>query len=183
MKVILFKATLFAFLLIFLAGCRQTPAQNPNPRVPQPPLILESSAFSAGNNIPKKYSCDGDDISPPLEWTNIPAGTQSFALIFDDPDAPNGTWVHWLIYNLPKTLSSLPENASLPSGAQLGQNSWGRTDYGGPCPPSGTHRYFFKLYALDTSLNLNSPSDKQTLLDAMAGHMLGKAELMGTFTR
>lgn len=183
MKVVLSAIAIFPLLMILLSACQQKSPQNQNARIPQPSLILKSAAFSAGNDIPQKYSCDGEDISPPLAWSNTPEGTQSFALIFDDPDAPNGTWDHWLIYNLPGSLSSLSENASLPAKAGLGQNSWKKREYGGPCPPSGTHRYFFKLYALDTMLNFDSPPDKQTLLKAMEGHIWGEAELMGTFTR
>lgn len=143
---------------------------------------LTSPAFNHSTQIPVKYSCDGQDISPPLAWRDIPEGTQSLALVMDDPDAPAGTWVHWILFNLPPDLGELPEQTSLPDNAQVGKNNWGRTDYGGPCPPSGTHRYFFKLYALDTTLNLDSPPDKTQLLQAMEGHILAQAELMGTYT-
>ncbi len=147
------------------------------------PFDLTSSAFAQGERIPTKYTCDGEDISPPLQWSNPPQGTQSFALIMDDPDAPVGTWVHWVLFNLPADTQELPEQTTLPAGAQDGKNSWGRTGYGGPCPPSGTHRYFFKLYALDTTVNLTSNADKAQLLRAMEGHILAQAEVMGTYSR
>ncbi|MDO9128697.1 MAG: YbhB/YbcL family Raf kinase inhibitor-like protein [Anaerolineales bacterium] len=146
---------------------------------------LTSTAFTQGNLIPAQYTCTGEDISPPLAWDEPPAGTQSLALIMDDPDAPAGTWVHWVIYNTPASAGSLPENvppdAKLADGSLQGKNSWGKPGYGGPCPPSGTHRYFFKLYALDAVLTLASGVTKAELLTAMEGHILGYAELMGTY--
>lgn len=148
---------------------------------------LTSTAFAQGDPIPAKYTCDGQDISPPLGWSDPPEGTRSFALINDDPDAPVGTWDHWVIYNLPSETRSLPEavssDAELPDGSRNGQNSWRRLGYGGPCPPSGTHRYFFKLYALDTALGLDPGAGKQQVLTAMEGHILGQAELMGVYSR
>lgn len=146
-------------------------------------FALTSSAFAQGERIPTKYTCDGEDSSPPLQWRNPPPGTQSFALIMDDPDAPVGTWIHWVLFNLIADIQELPEQATLPAGAQDGKNSWGRTGYGGPCPPSGTHRYFFKLYALDTTVNLTASPDKAQLLRAMEGHILAQAEVMGTYSR
>ena len=151
------------------------------------PLELRSSAFAHSEVIPEQFTCDGADISPALQWSNVPDNTQSLALIMDDPDAPVGTWVHWVLYNLPASTRSLPEaiaaEPELADGSRHGQNSWGRLDYGGPCPPSGTHRYFFKLYALDTSLDLPAGADKDGLLQAMEGHILSQAELMGTYAR
>lgn len=148
---------------------------------------LTSTAFAQGDPIPAKYTCDGQDISPPLGWSDPPEGTRSFALINDDPDAPVGTWDHWVLYNLPSEARSLPEavssDAELPDGSRNGQNSWRRLGYGGPCPPSGTHRYFFKLYALDTALGLDPGAGKQQVLTAMEGHILGQAELMGVYSR
>jgi Raf kinase inhibitor-like YbhB/YbcL family protein len=148
---------------------------------------LTSSAFGQGAPIPRQYTCDGKDTSPPLQWSEPPAGTRSFALICDDPDAPAGTWVHWVLYNMPSATRSLPEavpaRAELTDGSRHGQNSWRRLDYGGPCPPSGTHRYFFKLYALDKVLDIKSGANKQQLLKAMEGHTLGQAELMGMYSR
>jgi hypothetical protein len=151
------------------------------------PFELTSSAFAPGEPIPRRYTCDGEDISPPLGWGEPPAGTQSFALMCDDPDAPAGTWVHWVLYDLPAGARGLPEavppDAELADGGRHGENSWGRLGYGGPCPPSGTHRYFFRLYALDTALGLGAGASKEQLLQAMEGHVLAQAELMGTYTR
>jgi Raf kinase inhibitor-like YbhB/YbcL family protein len=150
-------------------------------------LKLSSPAFVQEQAIPQKFSCDGEDISPALQWSDPPPNSQSLALIMDDPDAPVGTWVHWILFNLPADSRTLPEavtpEAELPDGSRHGQNSWGRLGYGGPCPPRGTHRYFFKLYALDAPLNLSSNADKEQLLQAMAGHILAQTELMGTYTR
>ena len=149
-------------------------------------LSISSTAFAQGQAIPAKYTCDGKGISPPLTWSGAPAGTQSFALIMDDPDAPMGTYVHWVIYNIPAALSALPEgmpaDAMLPNGSVQGPNTSRRTSYGGPCPPSGTHRYFFKLYALDAVFKLPS-ADKEELLTAIEGHILAQGELMGTYSR
>ncbi len=146
-------------------------------------MNLTSTAFSYGEPIPVKFSCKGDDVSPALAWTEPPAGTQSVALIMDDPDAPMGTWVHWVLFNLPAETRSLAENFQPVTPIIVGKNSWGKNTYGGPCPPSGTHRYFFKLYALDTSLDLSSSADKKAVLAAMEGHILAQAELMGTFSK
>lgn len=150
-------------------------------------MTLTSTAFTHGAMIPKDYTCDGKDISPPLSWSELPEKTQSFALIMDDPDAPMGTWVHWVIYNIPATARGLaedvPKDADLPDGSRQGRNSWRRIGYGGPCPPSGTHRYFFKLYALDMVLTLASGATKDELLKAMEGHILVQAELMGRYSR
>jgi len=151
------------------------------------PFELTSTAFGAGDPIPRKYTCDGEDTSPPLQWSDPPKGTRSFALIADDPDAPMGTWVHWVLYNLPASVHALPEgvptDADLPDGSRHGQNSWRRLGYGGPCPPGGTHRYFFKLYALDAQLDLAVGASKEELLQAMKGHILATTETMGLYTR
>ena len=151
-------------------------------------LVLKSAAFSEGGWIPEKYTCDGDNVSPPLEWSGLPAGTASLALICDDPDAPMGIWVHWLIYNIPAETNGLPEGvpaskSTLDNGAIQGTNSWGRIGYGGPCPPSGTHRYFFRLYALGTKLELKPGATKAQVLSAMEGHVLDKCELMGRYSK
>jgi Raf kinase inhibitor-like YbhB/YbcL family protein len=150
-------------------------------------LEIMSTAFSSGESIPTKFTCDGDDVSPPLQWSDPPQGTQSFALIADDPDAPAGTWVHWVLFNMPAESRSLPESVSpdpdLTDGGRHGENSWGRLGYGGPCPPSGTHRYFFKLYALDSALDLAAGARKDKLLNAMEGHILGQTEVMGVYSR
>lgn len=148
------------------------------------PLELSSTAFAGGEPIPVRYSCDGEDISPPLAWSDPPEDTQSLALIMDDPDAPGGTWDHWIVFNIPADMRALPEAVSAGNvSAKFGKNSWGRNNYGGPCPPGGTHRYFFKLYALDTSLGLDKNANKGQVLAAMNGHILAETELMGTFSR
>jgi Raf kinase inhibitor-like YbhB/YbcL family protein len=148
---------------------------------------LTCTVFPQGNPIPAVYTCTGRNISPPLTWNQPPAGTQSFALIMDDPDAPGGTWTHWVLYNLPASALGLPENVPLDErlsdGSLQGRNSWGKTGYGGPCPPSGTHRYFFKLYALDRLLDLPSNADAPRLVKAMQGRVLGSTELMGTYRK
>ena len=150
-------------------------------------MELKSSAFEAGGTIPKKYTCDGPDVSPPLSWSDVPAGAKSLALIADDPDAPMGTWVHWVAWNIPPNARALEEDApkrdSLPNGMKQGTTDFHGIGYGGPCPPSGTHRYFFKLYALDTGLNLPPSTTKKDLEKAMQGHLLAKTELMGKYAR
>ncbi len=152
-------------------------------------LSLSSSAFAPNGAIPSRYTCDGDDISPDLAWSGTPPGTQSFALIVDDPDAPDPaapkrTYVHWVLYDIPAATSSLREgmtSAHLPAGTREGRNDWHRTGYGGPCPPIGRHRYFFKLYALDARLGDLGGAPKPDLLRAMEGHVLESAELVGTY--
>lgn len=148
-------------------------------------MKLESSAFEANGMIPVQYTCDGQDISPPLSWDTPPAGTQSLALIVDDPDAPGGTFVHWVVYNLAADRQQLTEavlKQNLEGGVQ-GKSSFGKLGYGGPCPPKGTHRYFFKLYALDQKLGLEPGKTKQELLQAMEGHVLATSQLMGRYRR
>jgi len=151
-------------------------------------MQLTSAAFSEGKMIPVKYTCDGDDLSPPLAWSGAPAGTQAFALIADVPDAPIGTWAHWVFYNIPADVTALPEGISLipapMSGGVQGANSGRRIGYSGPCPPGGMHRYFFKLYALDAPIP--SLGDRATAADietAMQGHILAQTELMGRYAR
>jgi Raf kinase inhibitor-like YbhB/YbcL family protein len=150
-------------------------------------MELKSSAFTAGEMIPQKYTCDGPDVSPPLSWSDVPAGAKSLALIADDPDAPMGTWVHWVAWNIPPNARGLeegvPKKDSLPNGMKQGTTDFRSIGYGGPCPPSGTHRYFFKLYALDTSLNLPPSTTKKDLEKAMQGHLLQQVELMGKYAR
>jgi Raf kinase inhibitor-like YbhB/YbcL family protein len=152
-------------------------------------LQLTSPAFAPGQPIPREYTCDGDDVSPALAWDGVPPGTESLALIVDDPDAPDPaaptmTWVHWILYNIPPSTTALPRGvapADLPPETLEGRNDWKRTGYGGPCPPIGRHRYFHKLYALDLALpDLDTPT-KETLEAAMAGHVLAGAELVGTY--
>jgi len=154
-------------------------------------LELTSPAFSHNDPIPAIYTCDGRDISPPLSWSSLPAGTRSLALIVEDPDAPDPkaprmTWIHWVLYNIPAETAGLAENtatSNLPAGILEGLNNWGRTGYGGPCPPVGRHRYFFKLYALDAELPDLSQPNKEKLLQAMQDHILDQAELVGTYQR
>jgi len=152
-------------------------------------MTLTSASFPNNGAIPRRYTCDGEDISPPLMWTGLPAGTKSLALVVDDPDAPDPaapklTWVHWVLYNIPPTTTGLPEAVSkknLPSGTLQGLNDWKRTGYGGPCPPIGRHRYFHKLYALDSVIpDLGTPT-KAALEKAITGHILARAELIGTY--
>ncbi|MFW6013969.1 MAG: YbhB/YbcL family Raf kinase inhibitor-like protein [Nanoarchaeota archaeon] len=144
-------------------------------------MKLTSPVFENEGNIPEKYSCKGDDINPPLNIDDIPGGTKSFAMIMDDPDAPGGTFVHWVIWNIP-CVNEIGEN-SVPEGAKEGNNNFGKIGYGGPCPPSGTHRYYFKLYALDTELGLGEGASKRELEVAMDGHIIGQVTLMGKFSK
>ncbi len=150
-------------------------------------LTLTSTAFAPGQPVPSVYTCEGKDVSPPLAWTEPPSGTKSFALISDDPDAPMGTWVHWVVYNIPPKTRQLseafPTTEALKDGTRQGTTDFGRTGYGGPCPPSGTHRYVFKLYALDALLNLPPGATKAQLEAVMQGHILAQAERMGTYTK
>lgn len=150
-------------------------------------MILKSSAFNEGDLMGAKYTCDGADVSPPLSWTGFPDETESFALICDDPDAPVGTWVHWVFYDIPASVSDLPEHISTDKnpnvGGTQGVNDFRKIGYGGPCPPGGTHRYYFKLYALNRELGLAPGVTKQKLLAAMKGHILAEAQLMGRYRR
>jgi Raf kinase inhibitor-like YbhB/YbcL family protein len=150
-------------------------------------ITLTSTAFAEGAMIPRKYTCDAEDISPELSWSGAPQGARSLALICDDPDAPVGNWVHWVIFNIPVDVTALPAgvpaDATLKNGARHGKNDFRKLGYGGPCPPGGTHRYYFKLYALDTVVNLESGSTKAQLLAAMKGHILAEGQLMGKYRR
>lgn len=145
-------------------------------------MKLKSSAFNYQGFIPSKYTCDGEDISPALTWDEVPTGTQSIALIVDDPDAPRRTFVHWVVYDIPATTRQLPEQITSQNlkGVQ-GKNDFGKLGYGGPCPPSGIHRYFFKVYALDKQLGLAAGATKDQILAAMEGHILAQAELIGKY--
>ena len=152
------------------------------------PFRLSSSSFREGEHIPPQYTCEGVDLSPPLAWSNPPSGAKSFALIMDDPDAPRGTWVHWVLYNLPPTSRDLPEglprNPTLDPGGLQGVNDFGRIGYGGPCPPPGpSHRYLFKLYALDVTVPLPPRATKAQLERAMDGHLLAQTQLIGRSQR
>jgi Raf kinase inhibitor-like YbhB/YbcL family protein len=147
---------------------------------------ITTTAFRDGSSIPKKFSCDGPDVSPALSWGDPPAGTRSLAIIADDPDAPAGTWVHWVLYDLPADTRKLPEGVAkdreLPNGALQGRNDFGKIGYNGPCPPRGSeHRYFFKLYALDSRTGLKAGATKSELERAMKGHVLAQAQLIGKF--
>ena len=151
-------------------------------------MKISSAAFSAGEMIPKKFTCDGPDVSPKLAWSDVPAKTQSFALIVEDPDAPVGTWVHWVLFDLPADTKELaegvPKQDQLSNGARQGRNDFGKIGYGGPCPPPGKpHSYFFKLYALDAKLNLKAGATKADVESAMKGHIFAQAELVARYGR
>jgi len=209
---VVFIFTLFLFSLSMCAGHlhRRMMEMMPGERRPAPetgdsPLALgapglllvaagdqatafeiRSKAFAPGGAIPQKYTCNGTDVAPPLSWTEPPAGTKSLALIMDDPDAPVGTWVHWVLYNLPASARELAEGTleTLPDGVKQGTNDFRKTGYGGPCPPAGpAHRYFFKLYALDVELNAAPGATKKQVEAAMAGHIVAQAELIGRYGR
>lgn len=145
-------------------------------------MEIRSRAFKEQELIPMKYTCNGDDISPPLEWSRVPEEAKSLVLICDDPDAPMGTWDHWVLFNLPPELEGLEEGVKdFPEETKFGRNSWGNDDFGGPCPPDKEHRYYFKLYALDGMLDLESGSSKQEVEEAMKGHIMAEAQLMGRY--
>jgi Raf kinase inhibitor-like YbhB/YbcL family protein len=153
-------------------------------------MVLTSSSFKEGGEIPRRHTCQGQDLSPALAWSEVPAAARTLALIVDDPDAPDPaapkmTWVHWVVFDIPTTATGLPEGAgtALPRGARAGKNDWGRAAWGGPCPPVGRHRYFFKLFALDMSLPPDDVTTKAELEKAMRGHVLASAQLMGTYQK
>lgn len=150
-------------------------------------MIISSPAFQTGGKIPSEFTCDGEDISVPLERSGIPEDTMSLALIMDDPDAPMVTWVHWVVYNIPPSISGfpkdLPKTEALPDGIEQGLNTWPKIGYGGPCPPGGTHRYFFKLYALDCVIESGKPLSKKGLVKTMDGHIIEEAEMFGIYHR
>ena len=202
------RAIAIALIPVMLAACSKSEprpssdtgvvtvdtAGNASQSTPSPSAMafkITSPAFAPSGSIPSKYTCEGSDTSPSLEWSDAPSGTKSFALIVDDPDAPDPakpqrTYVHWVVYNIPPGTTKLPENAAksgLPNGAMQGSNDWKKQTYGGPCPPIGRHRYFFKVYALDTDLTFASPPTKADLEKAMQGHVLGNAELIGTYEK
>jgi Raf kinase inhibitor-like YbhB/YbcL family protein len=178
-----------------LLGCakpQQPVAQQPNSNQPGETKVasemkLTSAAFKEGQPIPPPYTCDGVNVSPPLEWTGVPSSAKTLAIICDDPDAPSGNWVHWVLYNLPAAnlglIENVPTTAQVKGGGLQGTNDFRKIGYGGPCPPSGTHRYFFKLYALDGELPLKAGATKSELLKAMEGHIAGQTQLMGTYHR
>jgi len=175
-------------LIAFMAACspQTAPAPKATPK-PQDAFTLTSERFASGQPIPEKYTCKGQNVSPSLAWTNPPKGVKAFALIMNDPDAPSGTFTHWVLYNIPAVTTSLPDVLPGQGGIAYignhGTNSAGNTYYQGPCPPLGTHRYFFKLYALDTMLDFPASPKAADLIAAMQGHILAQAELMGTFSK
>ncbi|MCX6151008.1 MAG: YbhB/YbcL family Raf kinase inhibitor-like protein [Ignavibacteriales bacterium] len=150
-------------------------------------IKVTSSAFKEGEMIPSKYTCDGKNVSPPITWRTEAKGIKSFSLISDDPDAPSGDWVHWVVFNIPPSIFALREetsaNRNLPDEALMGTNNFHTITYGGPCPPSGIHHYYFKIYALDVVLHLKAGATKNELLDAMKGHILAQGQLMGKYKR
>jgi Raf kinase inhibitor-like YbhB/YbcL family protein len=182
---------IFACLLGFVVAQSACGASQPSQGLGEPKigdLQILSSAFEAGDPIPERYTCDGADISIPLSWPEPPPGTESLVMIFDDPDAPAGTWVHWVLFDIPASARSLPEDVSavqVVEGVGVhGANSWGIAAYGGPCPPQGsTHGYVFRLYALDTLLDLNPGASRKDVDKAMEGHLLALGELSGTYGR
>ena len=175
-------------VLAFLAascGTRSHTERTGDENMGAPKIQVKSTSFDARASIPAQYTCDGRDVSPPLAWAAGPPRTAGYALIMDDPDAPVGTWVHWVAWNIPRAelAESVGREARLTDGTCQGKNSWGKVGYGGPCPPSGEHRYFFKLYALDQKLELPSSTDADDLRAAMRGHVLAEGELFGVYTR
>ena len=171
------KQILTLLLLIFITSCSQSAiVQNEGDT-----MKITSPAFKESGMIPAEYTCDGKNISPELNIDGVPASAKSLALIMDDPDAPMGTWDHWIVFNIPATIKNVAK-ATEPQGT-AGMNSWKKTGYGGPCPPSGVHRYYFKLYALDIKLELNQGAAKAKLLEAMKGHVAAQAQLMGKFQK
>ena len=193
----LFLSIALSVGLLLMSGCSiitsspsatTAPSEMAGEGVDLTDLELTSEAFGPQEAIPQRFTCDGEDISPPLSWSAPPEGTRSFVLIVDDPDTPVGTWVHWVLFNIPADRRTLPENVpaqdQLSDGSLHGNNSWRRSDYGGPCPPSGsTHRYVFNLYAIDTQLDLEATATKKQVLDAVDGHVLAHGELVGTYSR
>src|SRR5712692_10384724 len=184
-------AMLMILMSLVLLGCatRQQPVVQSPAEVKENKMEIKltSAAFKEGQPIPRQYTCDGVNVSPPLEWAGVPKTARTVAIICDDPDAPAGTWVHWVLYNLPAEniglVESLPTTENLKAGGFQGQNDFGKIGYGGPCPPSGTHRYFFKIYALDSELPLKAGATKADLEKAMEGHIVSQGQLMGTYRR
>jgi Raf kinase inhibitor-like YbhB/YbcL family protein len=185
----------FAFAMLAFIACSNRPQQAALPQAtpapanqqPKSETKLTSTAFKEGEAIPRGYTCDGANVSPPLEWTGVPKSAKTIAVIVDDPDAPAGTWVHWVLYNLPAAglglIENTPQTETLNGGGVQGKNDFGKIGYGGPCPPSGTHRYYFKFYALDSELALKPGATKADVEKAMEGHVVGQAQLMGTYRR
>ena len=187
------RSVIIALGLSFLtfpgcAGRQQQTAPPANlPKEDKAEIKLTSVAFKEGQSIPAPYTCDGVNISPPLEWSGVPKTAKTVAIVVDDPDAPSGPWVHWVLYNLPANnigvVENVPATENLRAGGFQGKNDFGKIGYGGPCPPSGTHRYFFKIYALDSELPLKAGATKAELMKAMEGHIVLQGQLMGTYRR
>ena len=180
--------------MLAVAGCAtqpkvavQTPSPNQTPEKAGGSITLTSAAFKEGQPIPRQYTCDGVNVSPPLEWSGVPKTARTVTIIADDPDAPSGTWVHWVLYNLPAEnigmVENLPATENLKAGGFQGKNDFEKIGYGGPCPPSGTHRYFFKIYALDSELPLKAGATKAEVEKAMEGHVVAQGQLMGTYRK
>src|SRR3989339_469153 len=178
------SAVLLCTSTLLLAACARQEEVSPNePAVPTPPMELTSPAFTYGESIPSRYTCDGEDMSPPLKISGVPEGTQSLVLICDDPDVPMGAWDHWILFNIDPTTTEIAEGTE-PAGSAGGFSSWGRTGYGGPRPPVGSHRHFFRLFPPDAPLPpVGDPPTKKELSSAMEGHILKQAELMGVYQR
>lgn len=181
---------LLMFTLLSCASRPQSVVQPPpagNPKANKMGIKLTSTAFNEGQTIPRTYTCDGMNVSPPLEWSGVPKTARTLAIIADDPDAPGGMWVHWVLYNLPADniglVENLPATEKLVASGFQGKNDFEKIGYGGPCPPSGTHRYFFKIYALDVELSLKAGATKAEVEKAMEGHIVGQGQLMGTYSR
>ncbi|MBN2159027.1 MAG: YbhB/YbcL family Raf kinase inhibitor-like protein [Spirochaetes bacterium] len=180
----LFCFTISILLFTALFHCSKDGNSKDPGGTPMGTITVTSTAFKEGEMIPARYTCDDRDVSPQLSWSNVPAGAKSIALICDDPDAPAGTWVHWVVFNIPPTAKELIEGVgALPAGAKQGINDFRKLDYGGPCPPGGTHRYYFKIYALDAVIDLKEGASKSALLKAMEGRILAQGQLMGKYKR
>lgn len=179
MRKLFYTIILAALITVCFNGCEDIKKES---TTNLSSMEITSPAFNNKEPIPSKYTCDGDDVSPPLKISNIPEGTKSLALISEDPDAPAGNWVHWVVWNLDPDTEEIPEG-TLPSGAVEGVTSFGNNEYGGPCPPSGRHRYYFRLYALDADMDLPVSSGKEQLREAMGNHIIEETELMGTYSR
>lgn len=180
-----------AFLILLFLGCaKRQPTAQPSTntaKADKAEITLTSVAFKEGQSIPRTYTCDGVNVSPPLEWSGVPKTATTLAIIVDDPDAPAGTWVHWVLYNLPAehigVVENVPASEDLKAGGFQGKNDFGKFGYGGPCPPSGTHRYLFKIYALDSDLPLKAGATKADVMKAMEGHIVLQGQLIGTYRR
>ncbi|MDY6989566.1 MAG: YbhB/YbcL family Raf kinase inhibitor-like protein [Thermodesulfobacteriota bacterium] len=178
------------FLVSFFSLCLSYDGDGVHARMPESKkaeITVTSGGFAEGGMIPKRYTCHGEDVSPSLRWTGIPKGAKSLALICEDPDAPMGIWVHWVIFNMPTAMdglaSGVPSKEVVNRGARCGVNDFGKLGYRGPCPPGGTHRYYFRLYALDAEIDLESGITRRQLLQAMGGHILAEGHLMGKYER